>query len=141
MYDPVYRAWKNMMDRCYNKNHKFYALYGGRGILVDKTWHMFENFKKDMGLRPTKYTLERINNEDSYSKENCTWATQKQQIRNRRSTLKYTVNDIEKTLFEWSEDKMCNVSYNTLHHRIKLGWDIETAISQPKRKYNRKLVL
>lgn len=82
---PVYRAWKSMLNRCYNQAIHNYERYGGRGITVCERWHKFENFLTDMGERPANnLSLDRIDNEKGYSKENCRWATAKQQAMNRR---------------------------------------------------------
>lgn len=73
------------MQRCTNKSHKHYQSYGGRGIIVCERWTNFENFYKDMGAKPDKqHTIERVNNDKGYSKNNCVWATQIEQAHNRR---------------------------------------------------------
>lgn len=76
---PEYRVWDSMKQRCSNPNNKKYHLYGGRGIKVVKRWLSFENFTKDMGVRPKGATLDRINNDGNYEPGNCRWATYHEQ--------------------------------------------------------------
>lgn len=84
----TYHSWRAMMNRCYRVNQENYPRYGGRGITVCRRWHRFENFLKDMGVRPEGMTLDRKNNDRGYSKSNCRWATSSQQERNKRWTTK-----------------------------------------------------
>lgn len=94
-----YTTWSSMKERCYNKNNKNYIHYGGRGINVCDSWKKsFENFVKDMGKKPGKeYSLDRIDNNGDYNKENCRWATKKTQIKNRRkmSELQKEIDDLK----------------------------------------------
>jgi len=74
----IYRLWVGMLTRCYNPKVKIYKYYGGRGIDVDERWHDFSNFYTDMGDRPHGLQLDRIDNDRGYSKDNCRWATPKE---------------------------------------------------------------
>lgn len=77
--------WKYMMARCYDPKALGYANYGGRGIKVCERWHKLENFYADMGVPPDNMTLDRIENDGDYEKDNCKWSTWKEQHRNRRN--------------------------------------------------------
>ena len=79
-----YRSWRAMKGRCLNPNDPAYKRYGGRGISIDPLWLSFETFLADMGARPEGTTLDRIDNDKGYSPDNCRWATNAQQNRNRR---------------------------------------------------------
>lgn len=84
----TYTAWACMMARCYNKNHRSFHNYGGRGIKVCDYWHKYENFLKDMGERPKRLSLDRFPDMNGdYEKSNCRWATYTQQMRNTRKTI------------------------------------------------------
>lgn len=81
----LYPTWLGMMQRCYNPKRPNYKYYGGRGITVCKEWLNVESFINDM--YPTfqeGLTLDRINVDREYSKENCRWADSMTQSKNKR---------------------------------------------------------
>jgi len=80
----VYSIWEGMIQRCTNKKSTGYDNYGGRGITVCEEWRDFNNFYADMGLPPDRKTLDRKNNDIGYCKDNCRWATWKEQHSNKR---------------------------------------------------------
>lgn len=88
--DPLIKAanisYNCMIQRVTNKNNPRYKDYGGRGITICKRWLIcFDNFFEDMGAKPTlKHSIDRIDNNKGYSKLNCRWATDLQQVYNRR---------------------------------------------------------
>lgn len=86
--DRIYNVWASMLARCTNPKSHAYHNYGGRGISVCDRWMKFENFLQDMGAPPPGLTIDRINNDGNYCKENCAWKTRLDQARNRRPRRK-----------------------------------------------------
>lgn len=129
-----YRIWFGMKSRCDVKTNTRYPLYGGRGISYDPKWNDFNVFWEDMkdGYKDN-LSLDRIDNNKDYSKDNCRWVDQTKQVRNRNSTVTFEYNGIEKPLATWAEEY--GFSYWQLYDRvIRRGWNIERALTQPLRK-------
>lgn len=86
---PTITVYRNMLVRCFNPTCKEYPYYGGRGVTVCDRWNpkmggSFENFFEDMGDKPEDLSLDRIDVNTGYSKDNCRWATKKEQAINKR---------------------------------------------------------
>ncbi len=138
-----YKSWESMIARCYNENHFSYNDYGGRGITVCDEWrNSFESFLKDMGERPIDKTLDRVENDKGYYKENCRWATKKEQAINRHNTIYLTFNNKRLTLEEWSKET--NIPVGTIKSRLVDKWIIErvltTKVRFNKRYHNKPFV-
>lgn len=89
----IYKAWQTMLERCRSPNNWKYKDYGGRGITVCEQWYSFVNFYNDMGDRPEGTTIDRIDNDLGYYKENCKWSTPTEQALNRRKRNGYMRNE------------------------------------------------
>lgn len=128
-----HRIWSNMISRCKYKELPEYKDYAGRGITVCDSWLTFENFYNDMKPFPDDLTLDRIDNSKGYYKENCRWATSKQQTRNTRKNLYITIDGVTNCLSAWAE--ISGIKYSTLLRRIKAGWEPKFAMAAPVPSY------
>ncbi len=128
----VYKTWHMMLQRCLNPNNAAYADYGGRGITVCEEWRDFSAFYADMGDPPALHTLDRTENSLGYNKDNCRWATKKEQGNNRRSNLFLTLNGVKKTLSQWAD--ITGFTTYCIKGRIKAGWSVERALTTPMQK-------
>jgi hypothetical protein len=79
-----YKTWRGMVSRCTNPKLPEYKNYGGRGIQIK--WKSFDDFYKDMGDKPPKSWIDRIDNNGHYEQENCKWVTPKQNSANKRTS-------------------------------------------------------
>jgi len=121
---PEYNIWSQMISRCKNKNSPWFHRYGGRGIEVCDRWLNVENFFSDMGKRPTKnHSIDRIDNEKGYSKENCRWATKEQQANNTSKNKYITYNGETLTVSRMA--KKYNLDIQLVFRRIYRGDRIE----------------
>ncbi len=124
---PEYICWQHMIERCTNPKNSSYKDYGARGISVSDSWRSFQNFFKDMGLKPSAgLSIERIDNNSGYSKENCKWATDIEQVRNRRNSLLHTISGQTLCMKEWCV--ILGVSYSTARARVKRGLSVAEAL-------------
>ena len=127
--NPTYRVWMTMRTRCYNSLHPSHRGYGARGIAICPQWRdNFDQFLKDMGPRPDGLTIERIDNNASYSPENCKWGTRCEQAGNTRRNLVVEWNMVRCNLIDVA--RMENVDYASLrYHVTHKGRSLETAIA------------
>lgn len=128
----LYQVWKHMRQRCRNPNFKDYKNYGARDIKICPAWNAdyenFHNWALANGYR-SDLTIERIDNNLGYSPQNCRWATRKEQSRNARSNRHIWFNGKDKIAAEWAET--LGIKYSTLNMRLRRGWSIERALTEP----------
>tara|TARA_R110001632_G_scaffold215733_2_gene343020 strand:- start:15220 stop:15804 length:585 start_codon:yes stop_codon:yes gene_type:complete len=129
---PLYSTWAGMKARCLNPKNNRYKDYGGRGIAVCFRWReSLLKFIGDMGERPKNMTLERIENDKGYYKENCRWATRKEQGNNRRTNVQLSAYGVTQNITEWC--KTLEIPEGRVRTRIrKYGWSHHDALFIPK---------
>lgn len=117
---PLWRRWRNIIERCTYPSSKDFNNYGARGITVCARWMKFENFIADMyPTFSTGLTIERVDNDKGYTPENCRWADAKTQARNRRTNKVINTPLGPMTLVEASERTGIGKRFNS---RYKIGW-------------------
>lgn len=130
-----HNIWQLMLQRCKNPSASHYERYGGRGITVCDEWASFENFLADMGPCPRGFSIDRVDNEKGYSKDNCRWATRNDQMRNTSRTILLTLEleGVTQTLClkDWSAK--FGIPYPTVRKRIRSGMSPKDALQ--KRPY------
>jgi hypothetical protein len=131
-HSPEYVSWHSMIQRCCNKNNRAYPAYGGRGIKVCEEWlQSFEAFFADMGPRGAAgMSIDRIDVNGNYTKDNCRWADKETQQLNRRRTIRITFDGVTATIGEWSETT--GLTKKLIWTRYAKGWPPEQIITHTK---------
>ena len=117
----IYDIWRWMKQRCNYKKHNRYNSYWWKWIKNE--WNSFEEFYNDMFPTYKEWlTIDRIDNNLNYSKNNCRWATYKEQWRNTTTNRVYKW----KCIAEWCEILWLN--RNTIDTRLSRWWTYEKAL-------------
>jgi hypothetical protein len=127
----LYNIWSHMKERCNNVNHVQYKSYGGRGIKVCDEWNDYASFRTwamNSGYSD-ELTLDRKNNDEGYSPDNCKWSTSKEQANNRRDNHILTLNG-ESHNIEWWASKT-GLPRHAIDGRIRRGWDDVKTLTTP----------
>lgn len=123
----TYNSWRAMKERCLSPTNEKFADYGGRGIKVCERWLSFENFAADMGDRPQRKTLDRIDPNGDYEPSNCRWASAKTQAENRRG-IGHMWQGAHRTVADIA--RLTGLPRTSLQKRIRLyGDSVEDAVS------------
>lgn len=137
----LHGIWSKMNERCFNKNHKYYRNYGGRGISICDEWLgtdgfiRFMKWANDSGYTD-KLTLDRIDVNGNYEPGNCRWVTMQVQSNNKRDTRFLEYDGQKMSIADWARLK--EMKYATLIQRIDvLGWPVEKALTKEVRDCGR----
>lgn len=122
-WKKFHSIWTSMRTRTSNKNSKFYPNYGGRGINSDE-YIIFMDFKTDFysmflnainryGFK--EVSIDRIDNDKSYIKNNIRFTDKKTQARNTRRIKNCIAISPSDQIYEFSiikdfaeEHNLCN---------------------------------
>ena len=117
----VYSAWENMISRCKlgTAQNKINRLYQNRKVC--ERWEKFENFFSDMGHPPDGLSLDRIDNDLGYFKENCRWTDRHTQNRNKSTNIWLEHNGKRQVLKDWSRE--IGISMTAIAARMKVTKD------------------
>jgi hypothetical protein len=144
-YSRIYTIYTMIKQRCNNSIAKEYKYYWLRWI--KNLWNSFEEFRDDMYNSYLKHvekywekntSIDRINNDWNYCKENCRWATKKEQADNRTSNHKVIIDWVTKGICEWC--KYYNINRSTVRYRMNIKWmtDIDALISKKQQWHSKK---
>lgn len=147
---PLYSVWYGMIKRCYNQKSKDYKHYGGRGIIVEDEWRYDSGLLQFIEDMSSEYEpgleLDRVDVNGNYCRENCRWATRREQVINRRPTgLSFDTHYLSHNgetlcISEWAEK--LHIPASMLSDRIsKLGWPVEKAFSEKPKTRDSRVVI
>lgn len=131
----IYNIYGGIKERCYNPNDTAYRHYGGRGIKMCDEWlEDFMNFYEWAMANGYEdhLSIDRIDVNGNYCPENCRWATHKEQSNNKQYHRWLTYEGETHNLTEWAN--IVGMDPRTLNARIRSGWSVAKALTEPVMK-------
>lgn len=123
----TYRIWRGMLARCSDvAKGKTRKNYFEKGVRVCERWMEFDQFFADMGEAKSGMTLDRIDGLLGYEKENCRWATPREQANNMASNVVLHHDGKAMSVAMWARE--IGVKPNTLTYRIRRGMPLGRAL-------------
>ena len=125
--ERITNIWYDMIYRCTNKETKSFKNYGARGISVCEEWSdnnpqgliNFTNWAIVSGYKDN-LSIERINVDDNYYPDNCTWITMAKQARNKTNTIYFDIDTDENIKLIDLVEKS-DINRDTILRRYKNG--------------------
>ena len=122
--EHLYYIYHDIKKRCKDKENPW---YGAKGIRVEftsyldfKTWALANDYAEGL-------SIDRINSNGNYSKENCRWVNARVQSNNTSRNVFIEYNNEKHTIAEWA--RLYAMSYSVLYHRLKIGWSMEKSLT------------
>lgn len=118
-YTRIYRIWKKIKARVNAKDGINYKNYVLRNITMCKEWEDFNKFYEDMkDGYSDDLSIDRIDNNKGYYKENCRWTNSQVQCSNTRilkstNTSWYRGVTMRKEINKWKSQ--IKVNYKNIH--------------------------
>lgn len=142
-YKRLYHVWCAMRNRCINPDDKNYHNYGGRGIKICNEWlndfPSFRDWALANGYDPEapqgETTIDRIDVDGNYEPLNCRWTDVETQANNKRDTVSVTHDGETMSVSQWIR-RGGTVCKSVYQNRIKKGWDKESALFTPTKKWD-----
>lgn len=141
---PTFNVWTGVISRCFRSKAAGFQQYGARGITMCAFLRNDpRNLVGIVGLRPgNEYTLDRFpDGSGHYSCGTCEqckangwllnirWATNTEQMLNRRTTVWVTAFGQTLSKSQWA--RASGLAPGTIDNRLKRGWSIERAVTTP----------
>lgn len=136
-----FNIYRCIVKRCTYPKHSSFSLYGWRWIKCD--WKSYDEFKEDMydsyiehckKFWEKQTSIDRLDNSKNYNKENCRWATWKEQNNNQSKSVKYSWHWMELWLSQIYDLAKPVVSRTVYYTRVRQNWwDIDKALTTPKK--------
>lgn len=134
-----YNIYRCIIKRCTNPSDTYFSVYGWKGIKCE--WESYEDFKSDMYDSYIEHckeywekqtSIDRIDNDKNYSKDNCRWATWKEQNNNQSRSVKYDWHWQKLWLSQIYDLANPIVSRTVYYTRVRQAWwDIDRALNTP----------
>lgn len=132
---PLYAVWQGIKQRCLNENSYGYQYYGKRGVTISEDWKDFVNFYNDMSPSYKEgLSIERIDVNKGYCKENCKWATKAEQARNRKTTV--FIDTVYGKLTITEAAKKAGITNSAMMNRVFSNWSKEDILLPARTKRN-----
>lgn len=136
--DRLYHLYSAMKQRCYSPSNPSYKFYSRKNITVCQEWlDNFELFKEwalangyDYSKSRKEQSLDRIDNSEGYSPDNCRFVTHSENCKNTTRNIWIEYDGKKKVLNDWSKET--GIPVETLRRRLRRGLSVEEVFSSER---------